>query len=57
MELRSNSPTGPIETRWSRHRFDMKLVNPANRRKHKIIIVGTGGGVGALWRQGCCFCW
>jgi succinate dehydrogenase / fumarate reductase flavoprotein subunit len=38
----SHCPSGPIESRWSRHRFDMKLVNPANRRKHKIIIVGTG---------------
>lgn len=47
MELKSNEPTGPIETRWSRHLFDMKLVNPANRRKHKIIIVGTGLAGGA----------
>ncbi|MEB2313504.1 MAG: fumarate reductase/succinate dehydrogenase flavoprotein subunit [Sorangiineae bacterium] len=47
MELKSNEPTGPIETRWSRHLFDMKLVNPANRRKHKVIIVGTGLAGGA----------
>ncbi len=49
MELKSNAPSGPIETRWDRHRFNMKLVNPANRRKYKIIIVGTGlaGGAGA----------
>ncbi len=40
--LIARSPGGPIESRWSRHRFDMKLVNPANRRKYKIIIVGTG---------------
>ena len=42
MELNSNSPTGPIETRWERHRFNLKLVNPANKRKYKIIVVGTG---------------
>ena len=42
MELRSHAPTGPIETRWERHRFEMKLVNPANKRKYEIIVVGTG---------------
>ena len=41
IELKSNAPTGPIETRWDRHRFEMKLVNPANRRKHNIIVVGN----------------
>lgn len=41
-ELKSNAPSGPIETRWDRHRFDMKLVNPANKRKFEIIVVGTG---------------
>ncbi len=35
-------PTGPIEKRWEKHRFEMKLVNPANKRKHTILIVGTG---------------
>lgn len=47
MELKSNSPTGPIEKRWEKHRFDMKLVNPANRRKFEIIVVGTGLAGGA----------
>ncbi len=42
MELDSKAPTGPIETRWDRHRFNLKLVNPANKRKHTIIVVGTG---------------
>ena len=42
MELRSNAPSGPIETAWERHRFDMKLVNPANKRKYKVIVVGSG---------------
>ena len=47
MDLKSNAPTGPIETSWERHRFDMKLVNPANRRKYTIIVVGTGLAGGA----------
>lgn len=36
------APAGDIETRWERRRFDVKLVNPANKRKMKIIVVGTG---------------
>src|SRR6266508_1977823 len=47
MELNSKSPTGPIETRWERHRFNLKLVNPANKRKYSIIVVGTGLAGGA----------
>jgi succinate dehydrogenase / fumarate reductase flavoprotein subunit len=35
-------PSGPIEQKWDKHRFEMKLVNPANKRKYTIIIVGTG---------------
>src|SRR5450432_2346199 len=42
MELKSKSPSGPIETRWDRYRFDLKLVNPANKRKYEIIVVGSG---------------
>ena len=42
MELKSKCPTGPIETRWDRYRFDLKLVNPANKRKYNIIVVGSG---------------
>jgi succinate dehydrogenase / fumarate reductase flavoprotein subunit len=42
MELKSNAPGGPIETAWDRHRFEMKLVNPANRRKYGVIVVGSG---------------
>ncbi|MCZ7424565.1 fumarate reductase/succinate dehydrogenase flavoprotein subunit [Micromonospora sp. WMMA1949] len=38
----TRAPDGPIETRWERHRFEMKLVNPANRRKMTVIVVGTG---------------
>ncbi len=40
--LDSKCPTGDIETRWDRHRFAMKQVNPANKRKFHIIVVGTG---------------
>jgi succinate dehydrogenase / fumarate reductase flavoprotein subunit len=40
--LDGKAPTGPIEQSWDKHRFDMKLVNPANKRKYKIIVVGTG---------------
>ena len=36
------SPKGPIAERWDQHKFEMKLVNPANRRRHKIIVVGSG---------------
>ncbi|WP_456237027.1 fumarate reductase/succinate dehydrogenase flavoprotein subunit [Actinopolymorpha cephalotaxi] len=50
------APGGPIEQRWSRRRFEAKLVNPANRRKHTVIVVGTGlagGSAGAtLAEQG-----
>ena len=42
MTLDSKCPTGPIEDRWDRHRFDTKLVNPANKRKYHVIVVGTG---------------
>src|SRR5574338_221495 len=42
MELRSRIPGGPIETQWERHRFDMKLVNPANKRKYTVLVVGSG---------------
>jgi succinate dehydrogenase / fumarate reductase flavoprotein subunit len=47
MELRSKIPSGPIEKRWEKHRFDMNLVNPANKRKYTIIVVGTGLAGGA----------
>jgi succinate dehydrogenase / fumarate reductase flavoprotein subunit len=42
MHLDSKIPGGPIESKWERHKFESKLVNPANRRKLKIICVGTG---------------
>ena len=41
-------PPGPIEEKWTKHKFNMKLVNPANKRKFTIIVVGTGlGGASA----------
>jgi len=42
MELRSQSPSGPLEGRWDRHRFELALVNPANKRKYTILVVGSG---------------
>ncbi|HUF31134.1 MAG TPA: fumarate reductase/succinate dehydrogenase flavoprotein subunit [Gemmatimonadaceae bacterium] len=42
MELRSHVPSGPIEQKWDRHRFEVKLVNPANKRRYHIIVVGSG---------------
>ncbi len=64
MILDGKCPTGDIETRWDRHRFDMKLVNPANKRKYDIIVVGSGlaGGaaaatLGELGYNVQCFCY
>jgi succinate dehydrogenase / fumarate reductase flavoprotein subunit len=42
VELNANVPPGPIEQKWTRHKFDMKLVNPANKRKYSVIVVGSG---------------
>jgi succinate dehydrogenase / fumarate reductase, flavoprotein subunit len=42
MDLDGKIPEGPLEKKWESHRFRMKLVNPANRRKYHIIVVGTG---------------
>ncbi|TSA19369.1 FAD-binding protein, partial [bacterium] len=42
MKLDSKIPAGPIEKKWDSHRFNMKLVNPANKRKYSIIVIGTG---------------
>src|SRR5438105_7282009 len=63
MVLDSRIPSGPIDKAWEKARFDMKLVNPANKRKHNIIVVGTGlaGGsaaasLGELGYNVHCFC-
>jgi len=42
MTLDSKIPPGPLEEKWDRHKFTMKLVNPANKRKFTVIVVGTG---------------
>src|SRR4029077_17376112 len=40
--LDARTPSGPIDQKWDKCRYEMKLVNPANRRKHSIIVVGAG---------------
>jgi succinate dehydrogenase / fumarate reductase flavoprotein subunit len=47
MKLDARIPAGPIAEKWDRHRFELKLVNPANKRKYTVIVVGTGLGGGA----------
>jgi succinate dehydrogenase / fumarate reductase flavoprotein subunit len=42
MSLDANIPGGPLAQKWDRHRFELKLVNPANKRKFEVIVVGTG---------------
>src|SRR5450631_4728073 len=63
MTLDSKSPNGPIENRWDKAKFEYKLVNPANKRKYTLIVVGTGlaGGsaaasLGELGYNVKCFC-
>lgn len=62
--LDSKAPGGPIEQRWDKHRFEMKLVNPSNRRRYTIIVVGSGlagsAAAATLGEQGYnvkCFCY
>ncbi len=42
MNLESKVPAGPLAEKWSKHKFNLKLVNPANKRKYDVIVVGTG---------------
>ena len=63
LKLDPRNPSGPIEQQWSNARFDLKLVNPANKRKYKVIVVGSGlaGGAAAstlaeLGYDVACFC-
>ena len=42
MILDSKIPSGPLAEKWTKHQMDLKLVNPANKRKFNIIVVGTG---------------
>jgi succinate dehydrogenase / fumarate reductase flavoprotein subunit len=63
MQLDAKVPSGPIEDAWDKARFEMKLVNPANKRKHSIIVVGSGlagasaaATLGELGYDVSCFC-
>src|SRR5271154_3826215 len=63
MILDSKAPSGPIDQAWDQARFDVKLVNPANKRKHSIIVVGSGlagasasATLGELGYKVHCFC-
>src|SRR5204862_6645921 len=42
MKLDAHIPSGPLAQKWDKHRFEMKLVNPANKRKFEVIVVGSG---------------
>ena len=42
MALDGHIPNGPIAEKWDKHQFELKLVNPANKRNHTLIVVGTG---------------
>ncbi|MGA1016065.1 MAG: FAD-binding protein, partial [Limisphaerales bacterium] len=60
----SKIPSGPLASKWERHKFDLKLVNPANKRKFEVIVVGSGlAGASAsatlaeLGYQVKCFCY
>jgi succinate dehydrogenase / fumarate reductase flavoprotein subunit len=64
MKLDAKIPSGPLAEKWDKHRFEMKLVNPANRRKYRIIVVGSGlagaSAAATLAEQGYnvdCFCY
>ena len=63
MKLDAGIPAGPLHDKWDRHRFEMKLVNPSNKRKYHVIVVGSGlAGASAaatlseLGYQVSCFC-
>jgi succinate dehydrogenase / fumarate reductase, flavoprotein subunit len=63
MKLDAKIPSGPLAQKWNKHQFEMKLVNPANKRKFDIVVVGTGlagasaaASLGELGYQVKCFC-
>jgi succinate dehydrogenase / fumarate reductase flavoprotein subunit len=47
LQLNAKVPAGPLAEKWDKHRFEMKLVNPANKRKYTVIVVGSGLAGGA----------
>src|ERR1700716_4106995 len=47
LDLKSRIPAGPLPEKWDKHRFDMKLVSPANKRKYTVVVVGSGLAGGA----------
>ena len=55
MSLDSKVPSGPLELKWQKHKDNIKPINPANKRKYKVLVVGTGlaGGsvayIGRVW--------
>ncbi|HRT07936.1 MAG TPA: fumarate reductase/succinate dehydrogenase flavoprotein subunit [Candidatus Paceibacterota bacterium] len=63
MALDSQIPSGPLAQKWDKHRFDLKLVNPANKRKFEVLVVGSGlagasaaASLAELGYQVKCFC-
>ena len=42
MTLDAKIPSGPLAQKWDKHRFDLKLVNPSNKRKFEVLVVGSG---------------
>jgi len=42
VNLDAKIPTGPLAKKWDKHKFDIKLINPANKRKFEVIVVGSG---------------
>ncbi|MBT5707467.1 MAG: succinate dehydrogenase (quinone) flavoprotein subunit, partial [Verrucomicrobia bacterium] len=64
MKLDANIPSGPLDQKWEKHKFDLKLVNPANKRKYEVIVVGSGlagasaaATLGELGYNVKCFCY
>ena len=64
MPLDARIPSGPLAEKWTRHRAEIKLVNPANKRKYTVVVVGSGlaGGAAAaslaeLGYNVLCFCY
>jgi len=63
MKLDSRIPSGPVQEKWDRRKFELKLVNPANKRKYKVLVIGSGlagasaaASMAELGYQVECFC-